>query len=72
MKILVTGGAGFIGSSLGVALAGVGHSVTCLDNLSRRASICSRPKGSLTLTISGNDKVKEELSMYLDKMKKAA
>ncbi|MFO8074393.1 MAG: UDP-glucuronic acid decarboxylase family protein [Polyangia bacterium] len=33
MKILVTGGAGLIGSHLSEALLGAGHSVICLDNL---------------------------------------
>jgi CDP-paratose 2-epimerase len=37
-NILITGGAGFIGSNLGVALKADGHAVTCLDNLSRRGS----------------------------------
>jgi nucleoside-diphosphate-sugar epimerase len=32
MKILVTGGAGFIGSHLCEALVGLGHQVVCLDN----------------------------------------
>ncbi|MBI5542738.1 MAG: NAD-dependent epimerase/dehydratase family protein [Deltaproteobacteria bacterium] len=35
---LITGGCGFIGSSLAVALARAGWQVTCLDNLSRRGS----------------------------------
>lgn len=34
MKILITGGAGFIGSALTQALTGAGHTVTPLDNLS--------------------------------------
>lgn len=38
MKILITGGCGFIGSNLAVALKQDGHSVTCFDNLSRRGS----------------------------------
>ncbi|HYM71127.1 MAG TPA: NAD-dependent epimerase/dehydratase family protein [bacterium] len=32
MKILVTGGAGFIGSTLNERLLALGHEVTCLDN----------------------------------------
>ena len=34
MKILITGGAGFIGSNLCEHFVGKGHDVTCLDNLS--------------------------------------
>ena len=34
MKILITGGAGFIGSNLCEHFVGIGYDVTCLDNLS--------------------------------------
>lgn len=34
MKILVTGGAGFIGSHVADAFLGLGHQVMVLDNLS--------------------------------------
>lgn len=37
-RILITGGAGFIGSNLGVALKAEGHRVMCFDNLSRKGS----------------------------------
>lgn len=37
-NILITGGCGFVGSNLAVALARDGHTVTCFDNLSRRGS----------------------------------
>jgi dTDP-L-rhamnose 4-epimerase len=36
MNILITGGAGFIGSSLALALIGKGHKITVLDNLSEQ------------------------------------
>ena len=38
MNILITGGCGFIGSSLAVALKSEGHDIICFDNLSRRGS----------------------------------
>ena len=38
MKILLTGGAGFIGSHLAEKLISEGHSVTALDNLSTGSS----------------------------------
>jgi CDP-paratose 2-epimerase len=37
-SILITGGAGFIGSNLAVALKADGHTITCFDNLSRRGA----------------------------------
>jgi CDP-paratose 2-epimerase len=38
MKILITGGCGFVGSHLAMHLLKSGNSVTCMDNLSRRGS----------------------------------
>ena len=38
MNILITGGSGFVGSNLAIALKLEGHSITCFDNLSRRGS----------------------------------
>lgn len=37
-QLLITGGCGFIGSNLAVALSAEGYQVTCFDNLSRRGS----------------------------------
>lgn len=37
-SVLITGGCGFIGSNLAVALSQEGYHVTCFDNLSRRGS----------------------------------
>lgn len=43
MKILVTGGAGFIGSHTGVELLGAGYEVVIVDNLlNSKASVVSR------------------------------
>ena len=38
MRILITGGAGFIGCNLAAACIRAGHQVTIYDNLSRRGS----------------------------------
>lgn len=43
MKILVTGGTGFIGSHAGVALGAAGHELVILDNLSNsRVEVINR------------------------------
>lgn len=43
MRILLTGGAGYIGSHTAVALAAAGHEVVCFDNLSNsRAGVMDR------------------------------
>lgn len=43
-RILITGGCGFVGSNLAVALRAEGNRITCFDNLSRRGSelLCRR------------------------------
>lgn len=38
MKVLITGGAGFIGCNLALGLLDLGHRVTVADNLSRHGS----------------------------------
>jgi CDP-paratose 2-epimerase len=38
MKVLITGGAGFIGCNLAQRLVGLGHEIVVLDNLARRGS----------------------------------
>jgi nucleoside-diphosphate-sugar epimerase len=49
-RILVTGGAGFIGSHLCERLVGLGHEVLCVDNFytapSATSSICSDIRAS--------------------------
>lgn len=62
--ILITGGCGFIGSSLAVALAGDGHKVTCFDNLSRRGSerLLTRVRGQGCHFVHGDIRNAEDLA----------
>ena len=49
--VLVTGGAGFVGTTLSLTLAAQGHAVTVLDDLSSGAQLCCRrfrPPGRLS------------------------
>ena len=38
MKILITGGCGFVGTNIALYLSSIGHKVSSLDNLSRNGS----------------------------------
>jgi NAD-dependent epimerase/dehydratase len=56
-KILITGGAGFIGSNLALALLKRGHQVTVLDNLSEQIH-GKNPEETSPLYLSIKDKVR--------------
>ena len=60
MKILVTGGCGFIGTNLCLSLKAKGYKITALDNFSKdgskeNANILNRSK----IPIWGNDLIKQ-------------
>jgi UDP-glucose 4-epimerase len=54
MYVVITGGAGFIGSRLAIYLKGHGYKVTCIDNLSRasKSAIKALEKEKIPLIIS--------------------
>ena len=60
MNVLVTGGAGFIGSSLVEALAEDGHAVRVLDDLSSGYADNVHPKAELLV----GDVADEELALH--------
>ncbi len=59
MKILVTGGAGFIGSNIVDALVAEGHRVVVIDNLSRGKKVNLNPKAKFYKLDIRNRKISE-------------
>lgn len=53
-KVVVTGGAGFIGSHLTEALLAAGHTVTILDNLAS-GYVENVPAGAMLIQASATD-----------------
>ena len=70
-KILVTGGAGFIGSNLSYRLLGEGHEVVVYDNLSRSGAI-SNLQWLMTVRESGRLQVVEADLSDFEALKNAA
>lgn len=73
MKILITGGAGFIGSHLADKLLEAGHEITIIDNLStgRYSNIAhleDHPRLRLIIDTVLNDKLMEELIRETDRV----
>lgn len=66
MRILITGGCGFIGSNLAVALAKDGSHVTCVDNLCRRGSelLLQRVLKHNCVFVHGDVRSKEDLKKF--------
>jgi UDP-glucose 4-epimerase len=72
-RILVTGGAGFIGSHLSEALVKAGHQVSIIDNLSTGSltnieHLMSNPRFSATIDTIMNNEVLESLVLQCDEV----
>lgn len=72
MKVLLTGGAGYIGSHVAVSLAAAGHEIVCFDNLSnsradvidRIESITGKPVPLVVGDIRDRDGVREAITSH--------
>ncbi len=69
-KILITGGAGYIGSMLSPSLLAAGHSVTVVDTFTHRAnslaSCCAYPQFEVHRTDCRDERVMRELVKHAD------
>jgi len=70
-RILITGGAGFIGSHLAEALLARGHPVTIIDNLStvkfeNIAHLCQHPRFRFAIDSIMNEVVLDRLASECD------